>query len=186
MAEFVLEVHDIDETGKAYDFAVRRAWLAEIVGDMGLRVPAAVPEGRLTIEARRQGEDVVVLGRLSASMVTECARCLEDATISIDSEVGGLLTARGSALRAEPDEAELTPEEISRDFFTGDRIILDDMIREHLLLEVPIKPLCQDDCAGIPVPEAVSGPDLTSTEDTIDPRLAPLLSLVGRVKPTEE
>lgn len=186
MAEFVLHVHDISETEKTYDFVVRRAWLAQVLADTSISVLAAAPEGRLTMQVRKQGEDILILGRVSASLVAECSRCLEDAFVSVDTEVSGLLTARGADFRPEPDEVELTPDDLDRDFFSGDRIVLDDMVREHVLLEVPISPLCQDDCAGIPVPEAVSGPDLASAEGAVDPRLAPLLSLVGRTKPTEE
>ena len=191
MAEFVLDVHDIDETGKAYDFAIRQAWLVDVLEDTRVSPNAGAPEGRLRVRAHRQGLDIVVLGRLTASLVAECARCLDEAPVAVDAQLGSLLTARGatqggSALRPEPDDAELTPEEIDREFYSGDRIVLDAMVREHLLLEVPLKPLCQDDCAGIPVPPSVSGLDRVSAEDEIDPRLAPLLSLVGRVKPTKE
>jgi uncharacterized protein len=71
-------------------------------------------------------------------------------------------------------------------------VVLDAVIREHLLLEVPIQPLCTDGCPGIPVPAAVAGPsDLHSDPSGvggggIDPRLAPLLKLVGKNEPTEE
>jgi len=184
MAEFVLDVHDIDEVGKAYEFAIRRAWLAEALAGTDVRAPASGPEGRLTMHAHKQGEDVVIVGRVSASLVTDCSRCLEDATVPVDVEVGAFMTARRLD-QPDPDELELSPEDLEREFFSGDRIVLDTMVREHLLLEVPVQPLCQEDCSGIPVPESVSGPDLARS-DGIDPRLAPLLSLVGRVKPTEE
>jgi uncharacterized protein len=193
MPEFVLNVQDIDESGKSYDFPVRAAWLASVLKDTDVRGDDAAPEGRFELSAHKQGADVIVHGQLRASLLVECSRCLEPARIAVRTSVSSLLTARGAALRPEPDELELTPEDLDREFFTGERIELDDIVREHLLLEVPIKPLCSEDCTGIPVPAAVAGPrDLRAVGPGgtdprgIDPRLAPLLKLVGSKSPTEE
>lgn len=188
MAEFVLDVHDISEAGKSYDFAVRREWLASVLADTGVSVASDAADGKLTLRAHRQGEDIVVVGHVTSTLVTACARCLEDAVIPVDTSISSLLTARGANLRAEPDELELTPEDLDRDFYSGDKIVLDDSVREHLLLEVPIKPLCRGGCLSIPIPESIKGPaDLKSASrvDGVDPRLAPLLSLVDKL-PTEE
>jgi uncharacterized protein len=205
MAELVLNVQDIDETGKDYDFPVTHAWLTTVLVDTDVSPRHGEPEGHLSLHAHKQGVDVVLVGRLRASLTTPCARCLEDAVVEVDAELGALITARApepkpgksgkpgpkkhEKLRPVPDALELTPEDLVRDFYTGDTIVLDDVVREHLLLEVPIQPLCGEDCPGIPVPTAVSGPADLSRDPSapgVDPRLAPLMNLVGKLKPTEE
>ncbi len=188
MPEFVLNAQDIDEAGKTYDFPVRGAWLASVLTDTEVSGDPSAPDGSLQLTAHKQGADVVVRGRLDAALLVDCSRCLEPAHLAVQTEVVSLLTARGRVLRPEPDEVELTPEDLDREFFTGDRIVLDDIVREHLLLEVPIKPLCSESCTGIPVPADVAGPsDLRAVGDEgLDPRLAPLLKLVGKNPPTEE
>lgn len=189
MPEFVLHAQDIDETGKRYDFAVSAQWLARVLADTDVKVDAKAPEGALEVHAHKQGADVLIHGRVRAALVTECARCLEDAHIPVDTELAMLLTARGEHLRPEPDELELTPEDLEREFFSGDTIVLDDVVREHLLLEVPLKPLCSEECSGIPVPAEVAGPaDLAADAKPggVDPRFAPLLKLVGKLDPTKE
>jgi uncharacterized protein len=184
MPEFVLHVQDIDAVGKRYDFPVRSAWLASVLEGTDVLADESAPEARLDLRAHKQGADVVLRGRVRAHLVAECSRCLAPAPVAVDIEIGSLLTARGDGLRPEPDELDLTPEDLDREFFSGETIVLDDMIREHLLLEVPIKPLCAENCPGIEVPPAVAGPaDLRA--GGVDPRLAPLLKLVGKV-PTEE
>ncbi|MEQ9081919.1 MAG: DUF177 domain-containing protein [Sandaracinaceae bacterium] len=198
MADLVLNVQDIGEAGKSYDFPLTREWLASALSDTGLSHTALshtevslapdADEGHLSLHAHKQGDDVIVTGKLRAALVTPCARCLEPAPVPVDAEVVNLFTARGAALRPEPDELDLTPEDLDREFYAGDRIVLDDIVREYLLLEVPIQPVCQPGCEGIPVPAAVAGPKDLRAEakvDGVDPRLAPLLSLVGKV-PTEE
>lgn len=178
MAEYVLNVQDIDETGKTYVFAVRREWLVHVLEGTRIGADPTAPEGRVEVHAHKQGADVVLHGRVAAGLVAECARCLEDAHLAVDTEISSLLTARGATLRPEADEVELTPEELDREFFSGDRIVLDDLVREHLLLEVPIQPLCSEECPGIPVPAAVAGPaDLRQVGQGVDPRFAPLLAL---------
>ncbi len=71
------------------------------------------------------------------------------------------------------DEAEL-------DTYVGDEIVLDGFIREAILLELPIFPLCSETCPGIGAP-ASENAESTSAEESIDPRLAPLMELKKRV-----
>lgn len=187
MPELVLNVHDLEEGAKSYDFPLRGEWLASALADTDVVADERAPEGRFELTAYKQGADVIVRGRLVASLATECSRCLEVARIGVDADVTSLLTARRPELRAVPGELELTPEDLDREFFTGDTIVLDEVVREHLLLEVPIQPLCSDACPGIPVPAEVAGPaDLRDTgAASVDPRFAPLLKLVGKT-PAEE
>lgn len=188
MSEFVLNVQDIDEAGKHYDFPLRPEWLADALRGTDVRVHEAAPVGRFAVRIHKQGADLVLQGRLTAGLAVECARCLGDARIDVATDVASLLTARAADLRPQPDELELTPEDLEREFYSGDQVVLDAFVRENLLLEVPIKPLCTEECPGIPVPDAVSGPAelRTSEEGSVDPRLAPLMEMVGKLKSTEE
>ena len=182
--EFVLDVHEIDESGRDYAFALSREWLAAALAGTGVDAGGETA-GELALSAHKQGADVRLSGTLRAELVTECARCLGQAHVSVDASVVRLMTARGDHFRPEPDEAELTPEDLDRDFFSGERIVLDPIVREQLLLEVPIKPLCADDCTGIAVPRAVAGPvDLAADGSGVDPRLAPLGELMKQLSPS--
>lgn len=187
MPEFVLNVQEIDEIGKSCAFSISTRWLTSVLVGTDVRADVSAPEGRFELHVHKQGADIVLRGHLTGGLVTDCARCLEDARIAVDTEVASLLTHRSADTRPLVDELELTPEDLDREFFTGEQIVLDDIVREHLLLEVPIQPLCTVECPGIPVPAAVAGPrDLRDVgPGGIDPRLAPLLKLVGK-KPTEE
>lgn len=183
MAEFVLNVHDIDEDGKDYAFPLTASWLDAALADCDLRADTSSgPDvGKVDVHAQKNGADIVVNGKVHAALVAQCNRCLADAPVSVDAALVALLTARGPGLRPEADEIELTPEDLDREFFTGDRIVLDDLVREQLILEAPMQPLCREDCPGIPVPAHLRPPpELASSDGSgrpIDPRLAPLLAL---------
>jgi uncharacterized metal-binding protein YceD (DUF177 family) len=73
-----------------------------------------------------------------------------------------------------PEELELTPEDLDRDFYDGLDISLDDVVRESLILEVPMKPLCSETCTGIEIPAHVRPP---ADFGVTDARLEPLMKL---------
>ncbi|MET0411352.1 MAG: DUF177 domain-containing protein [Polyangiaceae bacterium] len=75
-------------------------------------------------------------------------------------------------------DAELSSEDAARDHYEGETIVLDEFVREHLLLELPLFPVRSD----LPSEEAgVTGslPDPAGTDEPaeLDPRLAPLAAL---------
>ncbi len=86
-------------------------------------------------------------------------------------------TGKGRWHRDDGDEVyEFSPDEADADTYAGDEVVLDGFIREAIVLEIPIFPLCSEQCPGIgPVPAAPGDADLA--DPPIDPRLAPLLAL---------
>lgn len=82
-------------------------------------------------------------------------------------------------------EYEFSAEEAEVDTFNGDTVVLDEFVREALLLEMPNFPLCSEACPGIrpaaPAPEADSGEE----SERVDPRLAPLGALRAKLKPAQ-
>lgn len=185
MAQFVLHVPDIDASGKDFRFAIDDAWLASALAGSGMRCGG---EGQLELHAQRQGADILVRGHVHVPIVASCVRCLGDARVDVDADVTSLFTARGRALRPEPDELELSPEDLEREFYSGSDITLDPVVRELVLVECPMQPLCADDCPGIEVPRHVRPPRPTDDgrEATVDPRFAPLMKLARELSHNEE
>ena len=59
--------------------------------------------------------------------------------------------------RAEDNEREISSEEADTLPYDGETVVLDDVIRDELILETPIFPLCSEDCPGMsPPPETRS------------------------------
>lgn len=183
MAEFTLNVKDLDSSGKDFEFPITSRWLAHALEETGLRPHPSQKGGTLSLHAQKTGADILLQGKLRVTIVAECGRCLQEALVPIDGDVVALLCARGASFRKEPDEVELTPQDLDQDFYEGDVIVLDDKIREQILLEVPMQPLCSEQCEGIAdyVPEDTSAP--LQNEPAVDPRLAPLLKWKNQSKP---
>ncbi len=80
-----------------------------------------------------------------------------------------------AAKEKELPEYEFSSDEADVDTYDGETVVLDDFIREAILLEMPIFPLCSEDCPGIrPASSEVID---EGAEPRIDPRLAPLEAL---------
>jgi uncharacterized protein len=186
MAEFEIKVTELDAGGKHYVFPIRASWLAselEALGEAREGLSAPDEDGELSFFADKTGPDVIVRGRVKGGIVAECSRCLGRAPIDVDSELAMLLTARGRTARGQdvrPDsgEDEMSPDELDMETFTGDTIVLDGAVREQILLEVPMQPLCRPDCPGIAVPESVKGPADLSAEAA--PKLGVLAEALQR------
>src|SRR5262249_51872074 len=146
MSDFVLNVHDIDESGKDYAFTIDPSWVARVMEGCDVRADANAPAGALEVHAQKNGNDYLVTGTANAHLHVDCYRCLEDAKVEVSAKIATLFT------HAKVDEREDEEEEDATDaeHFDGDRIELDGLVREVLLLEVPMQPLCKPDCSGIP------------------------------------
>jgi uncharacterized protein len=172
--EFPISIAELDAGGREYEFAVRAAWVRGALEDTG--ATAAGPDGKLDVRVSKSGHDVVVRGRLDIELQTQCARCLADVTLHLEHPVTALLVP-ASEMRGgrTGEEVELSAEDLDVVPYSGESIALDDIVRDELVLEVPIVPLCSEDCPGISPPPAPEGE--ANGEAAIDPRLLPLLRL---------
>ncbi|HKP58855.1 MAG TPA: DUF177 domain-containing protein [Polyangiales bacterium] len=194
MSEFSLLIHDIDESGKSYEFELTPSWLETTLADAQLRPDPNAPQGSLRVHAQKNDPDeYLVDGHVQAALVTECGRCLGVATVPVDTRFTSLFSrgagqagSEGSGAEHELDDED--DDELSRETFSGNAIVLDPLIREYLVLEVPMQPLCSPDCKGIAVPKHVRPPeDVFGPSDAkVDPRLAPLLRLRDKIPPNKE
>lgn len=196
MAELVLHVPDIDESGKDYAFELKPSWLEMTLQDAGLRPDPQYGPGALDVHAQQNGAaEYLVSGGLRAHLLTECGRCLGDAQVPVDTTFATLFTrtagkAKAKPARArahEPIEVDDEDDELEHEEFTGNDIVLDALVRETLVLEMPMQPLCSEACQGIALPRRVRPPeDAFAKPGDVDPRLAPLQRLRDNVPPEGE
>lgn len=173
--EFAIPVHDLDAAGRAFRLRIRPAWLRGALE--GTDFQPSDEEGEIDVRLSKSGRDVVIRGRVHAALVVPCARCLEPARVPISEELTALavLDAHGSAPRAGQSDHEQEPEDADSIPYDGETVVLDDLVRDVLLLGVPMIPLCSEACAGISQAPSESGQHESLPAD-IDPRLKPLLT----------
>jgi len=102
----------------------------------------ALADGELDLRLSKSGADVVVRGTLRADLTVPCARCLEPAHVCVHEELSALAVATGKARGEKADEEdEGGTESADTIAFDGDSLVLDDLVRDELLLGIPMIPL---------------------------------------------
>ena len=179
--EFIIGVHELDAGGKDYDFPIRAAWIRGALE--GHEASAASNDGRVKVRASKSGHDVVVHGTLDATLTIPCARCLEPFELPIHSDLS-VLYVPASRMKTSEDtgEKELQLDDAEADTlpYAGESVVLDDLVRDELVLEVPMIPLCSEGCPGMSPAPGVE--DVSSSEKAVDPRLAPLAAFRAKAK----
>jgi DUF177 domain-containing protein len=98
--------------------------------------------------AERAGEEIRVAGNLSAEMEMTCSRCLEPARCTIEKAFDLFFRENDEDLIDE-DDVELSEEDTRTAFFAGTQLAIGDVLREQILLGLPMKALCRVDCKGL-------------------------------------
>ena len=167
--EFSIPVRDLDAAGKAFSFILRKDWMRGALEET--EVQAAAGDGSLEGRVSKSGTDVVLHGKLAAELVVPCARCLEPARVSVKQDLtalavlrskmrdeargkrgskgrdaspgrGGASPARDGASPARDREARKSPPRRRHDRLRRETLVLDDLVRDELLLAIPMIPLC--------------------------------------------
>ena len=105
-------------------------------GDMPLNMPLT-----LLGKAENMEGEILVLGRLSAGLLLKCSRCGADFPYSLTLPFQETYTSRAVT----PDEAG----ERDKHVFGGAGIDLTPEALRALFAELPMKPLCREDCQGL-------------------------------------
>jgi len=170
---FVLDVRELGRRPGSM-----RAVRAEVPAPAEMAVAlAAVPEGAsLALDLRLESvvEGVLVSGTVTAPVAGECARCLTPVSDTVSVPV--------TELFAYPDSAtEQTSEEDEVSHLVGDLLDLEPVVRDALILDLPLSPLCRDDCGGLCAGCGERLDDLPAdhTHTTTDPRWAALAERFG-------
>jgi uncharacterized protein len=120
--------------------------------------PDVRQQGMLTVEGRaalleeHQGRgqnilDIRLVGKFATALEVNCARCLEPVVQEAARDFD--LIYRPEGVDAGHDEISVTQAEADIGYYTGDGLMLEDFLREQVLLTLPIKTVCREDCKGL-------------------------------------
>src|SRR5687768_15544632 len=126
---------------------------------------------------KRTGGGVYVNGHVETRAQLECDRCLKPLQLPVSADFA--LEYITGADYVSSSVAALSEEELSVSVFDGESIDVDEIVKEQILLAVPARTLCREDCRGM-CPEC--GVDLNTGQckcaaEEVDPRWTALKSL---------
>lgn len=136
-----------------------------------------------TVEIWNLGDRLLLKAELRGQARLVCSRCLREYTeplsVAFDEEFVEREPGEGGPADADNEESGRTVS-----FYSGDEVDLTDVARDHILLALPMKPLCSEACKGL-CPRC--GKDLNEgpcgcdgAEESVDPRLAVLKELLRK------
>jgi len=97
---------------------------------------------KVNLRVLRSGKNYIGQGKVETVALFECSRCLKKYSQLLKSDIKFLL-------KEENDQIILESEDRENLVQTGNFFRLDDLVRESLILSIPLKSLCQEDCKGL-------------------------------------
>jgi uncharacterized protein len=168
-----IEVENLTEGARAFEHTYAPGEL-ELDSETARLSREARVEGR----ASRRGEEIRVRGRIEAGIEVACDRCLAPVAVPLEVEFETAFIPQERAA-ATDENVELRDEDMGLAAFEGDAIDLDELVREQILLALPSRHLCGDECKGLC---PTCGADLNAghcgcQQKETDPRWAALADL---------
>lgn len=115
--------------------------------DAGVRQASKLhAEGVAELLANTDGE-VRITGRLAVTLASECDRCLAEAKFPLDTKFD--LFYRPSTSLAAEEEVAIDEGEAEIGFYKGAGMELEDILREQIMLLLPMQLVCFAECKGI-------------------------------------
>jgi uncharacterized protein len=140
-----LEIHPVDFREEFNPGAI------DLSDEVRQRSPLRT-EGRADLVEEHHGKhqvvrDIRVKGKLETSLEVACARCLDLVVHQVSRSFDLLYRPLG----ADSGHAELsvTDAEAEIGYYEGEGLLLEDTLREQVLLALPLKTVCREDCKGL-------------------------------------
>ncbi|MGH8869864.1 MAG: YceD family protein [Actinomycetes bacterium] len=160
---FVLDTRELGRRAGSMRRLSRTVPAPQGLGLDVLGVPAGA-DVDLDVRLEAVMEGVLVSLRIRVPLAGECVRCLEPLERSLDTEAQELFVYPGS--EASDDEAFR---------LEGDLLDLEPVVRDAVVLTLPLSPVCRDDCPGLCSEcGARLADDPEHAHETVDPRWAAL------------
>jgi uncharacterized protein len=123
--------------------------------DLGPEVRQCTPlrsSGRAQLVEEHEGrhktiDDIRLQGDLSTRLELACARCLDPLEQDVARKFDLLYRPLGT--EAGKEEISITAVEAEVSYYQGDGLLLEDALREQVLLALPLRAICREDCKGL-------------------------------------
>lgn len=177
-----IKVEDIPSSGLEIEFKGSEDVLSEAIANIELPLDVSIdPKLHGSVTLNRDGDQILISGDIKVGMTLKCSRCLNQ--FDTEDLINLNLYARRT-IREDMDYEQVSDLEDNEVFICHGEIDLSELIVQEICLDIPMKPLCKDDC-----------PELCSTcgsiigsngcfcarSEATDPRWEKLVTLKSRL-----
>jgi len=143
----LLRIEDINEEGLSFEMDEEnllslQKYLATKIQEMRLDY-SKKPDVRLVFS--RNLDRIYMDGEISFHLTAQCCRCLESFPYEIQDSIRAVLIPK----LEEPEEVELKREDLDFEFYEGSCLDVIQLLTEQILLLLPFRFLCKEDCLGL-------------------------------------
>jgi uncharacterized protein len=127
-------------------------------------------------------QDIRIRAHFQGDFEILCARCVEPVATPLEGDFD--LIFRPEEADAEAGERSITPDETEIGYYGRSGLLLEDVVREQVLLSLPGRTLCRQDCKGL-CPRCGQNLNLAGcncAETVADPRWNALAGLASHLE----
>ena len=174
-----IEVESLTGAGKPFAHTYRPEEVSLDEDEHARLTSHAAVEGT----ASRKGEEIRLRGTINAEVEVLCDRCLAAVRLPLEVEFDtSFVPQEAEAVRTE--NVELLAADMGLAAYEGDAVDLDELVREQIMLALPSRRLCREECKGL-CPKC--GADLNAggcdcERGEVDPRWSALAGLKNEGK----
>lgn len=138
-------IHNIPEEGLHLQFHKDSDWFQNLLPEKE-RNDFSLQDVTVQCTVKRMCENVFIDGNLDTIVFSKCCRCLEVTQIPVTSVFRYTFVP---AKDAGEEVEELASEDLEYGHYRDDVIDLDTVIFEQIMLQIPMKVLCNEACKGL-------------------------------------
>jgi uncharacterized protein len=167
-----IPVDDITESVEEIKFSERVDSLNDLYENSQFRDFRFPPFLEVDLVYYRSGREIFFKGSFGATLEGSCSRCLRSYSFPLNKEFEFILSPDPSNTGRKMEE--LRQEDLGLSYYSTEEINLTPLIKEQVMLALPTRPLCDENCRGLC---GRCGADLNRetcacTSSTADPRMA--------------
>jgi uncharacterized protein len=182
-----MEIKVLDLEKEPYDFDLSFQPGAVDLGEEAVQIGLMAAGGRAEVIHEHRGPkevvaDIRIKGRYEGCFEVPCARCIEPVQHRI--AAGYDLIFRPAGVDAAANERAIHAPDLEIDYYENGSLLLEDVLREQVLLSLPARSLCKPDCKGL-CPRCGQNRNQTAcacNESQTDPRWQAMAELRSRIK----
>jgi uncharacterized protein len=142
-----IPVDDITQSPKEIRFSESIEALNEIYANSRVREYRFPPFLEVDLTYYRAGQELFFHGRLRGTLQATCSRCLQNFSFELNKEFDFVLSP--SPVNPARGAEELNRDDLGLSYYSTEEIDLAPLITEQVILALPTRPLCAEDCRGI-------------------------------------